>query len=656
MKLHPETSMIDTMTRRLPLSTGDDSCINLAGTWLQDCVSSEDHSACRAASAASAAGGGFRPKRLLFVGSDLSSGGVRLHLTTPADGNVEYLALSHCWGCEDFFTLTSATHDEMLTGVNCDMLPQNFRDAIDITRRLGFSYIWIDSLCIIQGSSGDWEEHSRDMSNIYSRAVCTIASSGSAAADGGCYHDRNRRQFDPCVLLSSEDQDLAVQLGSPNPFIADVERGTLSERAWAFQERLLSRRTLYFGASQILFECATHTTWETLDKPLVAERDFMSEDGQRLLAQELDKTHSMSQRTIKVRNKYWGGKSRHKYTTITNPAYVPTHFRTSMMQSQVHSSKTAFRLLLGTPQTSGSPSGHVADWRLPEHQIYAWLPDRRTGNPVTAAWIKRFEQHRRWFQLVQTYTSARLTQPSDRTVAMRGIVQALGGDGDGAGCRAGLWDDHLFFDLLWCLETAPSPRPTQTRAPTWSWMSVDGTVCQMLLSSTAANKSTEMSWHAFVLEAKVVDFQSRARSTEINGTAAEVYEGHLDIEGSVSTANMASMRPTMFSRNNEHTLEMTSGDETKSISFYPDIDLSGTTGGNEGGHELLCLRILSFASGAHGLVLRKSPHLPTPEQPLEMYERVGRFKINEWSRRLPRASTAPGYGTVAATRRRLRIV
>jgi len=42
-------------------------------------------------------------------------------------------------------------------------LCQNFKDAITVTRHLGFQYIWIDSLCIIQDSFDDWDKESAQM-------------------------------------------------------------------------------------------------------------------------------------------------------------------------------------------------------------------------------------------------------------------------------------------------------------------------------------------------------------------------------------------------------------------------------------------------------------------------------------------------------------
>ena len=37
----------------------------------------------------------------------------------------------------------------LFDGIASRELPQTFTDAIEITRKLGVDYIWIDSLCII---------------------------------------------------------------------------------------------------------------------------------------------------------------------------------------------------------------------------------------------------------------------------------------------------------------------------------------------------------------------------------------------------------------------------------------------------------------------------------------------------------------------------
>ena len=67
-----------------------------------------------------------------------------------------YVTLSHCWGGATFVKLTEDKIDEFKQGILIKDLPKTFEDAIKFARRLGnrpgqVRYIWIDSLCIIQG-------------------------------------------------------------------------------------------------------------------------------------------------------------------------------------------------------------------------------------------------------------------------------------------------------------------------------------------------------------------------------------------------------------------------------------------------------------------------------------------------------------------------
>ena len=40
--------------------------------------------------------------------------------------------------------------EQRMSRILFEELPRTFRDAVDISRRLGAQYLWIDSLCIIQ--------------------------------------------------------------------------------------------------------------------------------------------------------------------------------------------------------------------------------------------------------------------------------------------------------------------------------------------------------------------------------------------------------------------------------------------------------------------------------------------------------------------------
>lgn len=92
------------------------------------------------------------PTRVIDVGTLQTSFGPRLLISQGIRGR--YVALSHCWGGDIASKTTIALLDEYLKDLPA--LPKSFEDAIRITKELGFRYLWIDSLCIIQDSPQDW--------------------------------------------------------------------------------------------------------------------------------------------------------------------------------------------------------------------------------------------------------------------------------------------------------------------------------------------------------------------------------------------------------------------------------------------------------------------------------------------------------------------
>lgn len=84
----------------------------------------------------------------------------------------QYLCLSHCWGDNEFLKTTTITVHRNRTRIAWSTLPRTFQDAITFTRHLGFEFIWIDSLCIIQDDIEDWRTEGSKASilrKIYSR-------------------------------------------------------------------------------------------------------------------------------------------------------------------------------------------------------------------------------------------------------------------------------------------------------------------------------------------------------------------------------------------------------------------------------------------------------------------------------------------------------
>ncbi|CAI4212106.1 unnamed protein product [Parascedosporium putredinis] len=130
-----------------------------------------------------------------------------------------------------------------------DLLPQNFQDAIILTRELGLRYLWIDALCIIQDSEDDWKNEAIKMAEIYSSAVVTISTLNSDRSTTGFLRPRESG-----AALVSPDFAVQPYHGS---LLDALEASTLNTRGWCMQERLLSPALLHIGDAQLFWECRT---------------------------------------------------------------------------------------------------------------------------------------------------------------------------------------------------------------------------------------------------------------------------------------------------------------------------------------------------------------------------------------------------------------
>jgi hypothetical protein len=89
---------------------------------------------------------GFIPTRLVDVGSHASFEDLRLVTLVPP--STEYLALSYCWGQSNPTNDATfqANLDAQLKTLDFRRLSATVKDAISVTRALGYRYIWIDRL------------------------------------------------------------------------------------------------------------------------------------------------------------------------------------------------------------------------------------------------------------------------------------------------------------------------------------------------------------------------------------------------------------------------------------------------------------------------------------------------------------------------------
>lgn len=202
------------------------------------------------------------PTRLIYLGSK-NSKEITLQTTQPAD-NIDYVALSHPWGKGPHFCTTLANIEAHRRGIDLEKLPAMFKDAVVTTRELGLEYLWIDTICIIQGEGGDFDQEAKRMEDVFSSAFCVIAASSASGQHDGFLSRKDQQR--ECLTFEHAGTPPLYVSRFMDDFNKDVLESPLSRRGWVLQERALARRTIYFTSRQTYWECGIGVRCETLTK------------------------------------------------------------------------------------------------------------------------------------------------------------------------------------------------------------------------------------------------------------------------------------------------------------------------------------------------------------------------------------------------------
>ncbi|KAM0208015.1 hypothetical protein ACHAPQ_005709 [Fusarium lateritium] len=218
------------------------------------------------------------PTRVIDIGS-VGEDYVRL-VETENKGRGEYTALSYCWGSQASVKTEIGNVESMKFGIAVKDLPPAYQDAIVLTRELGMRYIWIDALCIIQDSQGDWERECSKMAETYANAYLTIAAASSASVTG--HFLRPGLELPPHAVQDQRVIHSESMPGANGPVLlkarimwptgahwkwrdgADEQRHVepLSTRGWTLQEKVLSTRLLSVSAMEMVWTCKERTFCE----------------------------------------------------------------------------------------------------------------------------------------------------------------------------------------------------------------------------------------------------------------------------------------------------------------------------------------------------------------------------------------------------------
>lgn len=388
-----------------------------AVNWLAECVMT--HRVCRKSTDLVGSLMYAVPPRLLDLGFN-DSYAVRL-VETDHNFVGPYVALSYTRGTSKVFSTTEENFATRQKNISIEKFNKTFKEAITITRLLGFRYLWIDAYCIVMDSPEDRTKHVPRMGIIFHNAALTLSAAVSPSADEGLVRFKSHSSPEAKIPYRSKDGTplghFFVTSNKPRGFNEDITEGELNQRAWCLQARALSRRILHFGNDQLFWECDT---------------GIWSEDS-----------------AIKC-----------PADSILDPM---AEWRASFLQYK----------------RGAEPAPQVP------------VIGRLKGRPTSAALVIPKIYHL-WYSLVAQYTGRKLPREKDKSSAIAGLAYIFAclisqrqGTGGPTKPRpdtylCGLWQNDLPFGLIWSSGSFHKWRmkfakyPSTPRAPSWSWLSVDG--------------------------------------------------------------------------------------------------------------------------------------------------------------------------------------
>ncbi|KAJ9650269.1 hypothetical protein H2198_010421 [Neophaeococcomyces mojaviensis] len=389
-----------------------------ATNWLADCVM--HHTECRKSTDLIGSLMYAVPPRLLDLGC-CDSSAITL-IDTDHNFASPYVALTYTRGTAKVLSTNLANLDNRRKQIGTDKFNKTFKQAIYLTRMFGFRYLWIDAYCIVMDSPQDRTKHVPRMGIIYHNAALTLSAAVSASADDGLIRYKANILTEAKIPYRSKD---GTPLGhffatnsKPRDFNEDIANGELNQRGWCLQARALSRRTLHFGNDQLFWECDAGV-WKE------------------------------------------GCAIKYPPESLKDPL---VHWRMSFVKYK---------------------RGAEPEQQKP------LLANRKTIRPTSAMLVIPKIYHL-WYSLITQYTGRILPREKDKSSGIAGLAyifaclisqrQTQSGPSKPRPDTyvAGLWQNDLPFGLLWSSGSFHKWRmkfvkyPSKPRAPSWSWLSVEG--------------------------------------------------------------------------------------------------------------------------------------------------------------------------------------
>ncbi|CAI6330849.1 unnamed protein product [Periconia digitata] len=178
------------------------------------------------------------------------------------EADTPYITLSYVWASSGNACGSMRTIDGKKS------LPEKLSaviaDSIEVTKSLGYRYLWIDKFCIDQNAPDLKHEQIKQMDRIYQSSELTIIGAAGQDETYGLPGVGVRERAKQLVAKL----DGATVLWTPKDPHEAILSSHWSTRGWTFQEAALSCRRLVFTDDQVYFQCNTMNCFESVSCPL----------------------------------------------------------------------------------------------------------------------------------------------------------------------------------------------------------------------------------------------------------------------------------------------------------------------------------------------------------------------------------------------------
>ncbi|KAI8964052.1 HET-domain-containing protein [Daldinia sp. FL1419] len=371
----------------------------------------------------------FVPRRLLNVRRN--DGASEPFLFEPTNPTA-YACLSYCWGEDvgDVLKTTTSNLDSHYKEVPLRSMPKSLQDAVTLCRGLNISYLWVDSICIVQDDYDSWLQDASMMDQIYLNSQVTISALEPSSCKAGFLGKQKfgHPEWQQILKLpDTEDEYIARQN------IGNTVEQSLDKRGWCLQETLLPYRRLCFDGNEMSWECSCRKVCEC--------------------------GHCIWPRFGSMEENY-----------EFNAAQLGSLLKGIALQSTTKKITEFYSL--------GVSDRHIQ-----------WLTGKQSADHIKGAPEKIYDL---WRRVVSNYSRRALSRQSDKLAALVGLSNIMRKSTQkDTNTRddyiAGLWKEELHFDLTWRV-AAYKPRsnlstnerssaPDQRQYfPSWSWASREGVI------------------------------------------------------------------------------------------------------------------------------------------------------------------------------------